>query len=199
MGASPGTKHQKSLHPKEPAILWAIGQSPSVRKVETLGIEWTGPKPWRLVLSRSRFAGTVEFVVEGELFIGSGKRHLTICPKNGVGLEALKQELAITLAKYRVDVEIKGEANMIAMDTQQVQSKECAKPVLTQEERWAYCVMIRDLVEVHKGSQQEVQDLRARAEELEGTMQQVQQEALDILALLAAANEPNEPNKSNKS
>ena len=186
--ALPGTKHSKTLDNRELAIITAIQRAPGVRKVETGPFTSTGPtRQVRLQLRVGAFAGSVQGGVRAWLFIGAGKRHLSICPENGVGLETLKQELGITLAKYRVRVEIRGEEKTMTMDVQQEQAKECVKHVPTHEERWAYCEMIYEQVKTRKGHEEKAKELRTKLAELENTMQQVQQEALEILALLAAA------------
>jgi len=175
--ALPGTKHTTALDRREPTILEDMQHAKGVRKFETMRCEWTGPtRQLRLELQPTPWA-TVEPVIEGWLFLGSGKRQVIICPEPKLPLHALRQQLASALHRHGVEVHVRGEKRM-AEHTMAV--KECW--VMTPDKAWPYCEA------VYRGVQQ-VRDLEERELELQLQLDdlRVQKQALQAQTLEALA------------
>lgn len=180
--ALPGTKHSTSLDRREPAILEAVRRAHGVRKVETMRCEWTGPtRAPRLELQRSPWA-TVNLVIEGWLFLGSGKRQVIICPEPELPLHALRQQLASALHRHGVEVHIKGEKRM-AEHTMAV--KECW--VVTPDKAWPYCEAVYRGVQQVRDLEERELELQLQLDDLRVQKQAIQTQTLEALAQVLKA------------
>lgn len=180
--ALPGTKHSTSLDRREPAILEAVRRAQGVRKIETMRCEWTGPtRQLRLVLQPTPWA-TVEPVVEGWLFLGSGKRQLIICPEPKLSVRALRQQLAGALRRHGVVVDIRGEK---PMEEEAMAIKECL--VVTPDKAWPYCEAVYQGVKQVKDLEEQELELQVQLDELRAQKQAIQAQTLEALAQVLKA------------
>lgn len=180
--ALPGTKHSTSLDRREPAILEAVRRAQGVRKIETMRCEWTGPtRQLRLELRATPWA-TVELVVEGWLFLGSGKRQLIICPEPELSLRALRQQLAGALRRHGVAVEIRGEKRM---EEHAMGVKECW--VVTQDKAWPYCEAVYRGVQQVRDLEERELELQLQLDDLRAQKQAIQAQTLEALAQVLKA------------
>ena len=180
--ALPGTKHSTTLDRREPAILEAVRRAQGVRKIETMRCEWTGPtREIRLELRRLPWA-TVEPVVEGWLFLGSGKRQLIICPEPKLPVHTLGQQLAGALRRHGVTVNIRGEKPMAE---QAMAIKECL--VVTPDKAWPYCEAVYQGVKQVKDLEERELELQLQLDDFRVQKQAIQAQTLQALAQVLKA------------
>lgn len=174
--ALPGTKHSTSLDRRERAILEAVQSAPSVRKMETSRLRWTGPSLPRLRLRPTIFAGTVESGVQGWLYLGSAKRLLLISPVRGVSLEALAQELALILVRYGIDVEIVGGETKKEEERMQI----AEWIVLNPQKSWVSAELVHAGVVQVKALEEQEFELQVRLEEISKQLEDIRRQRQEI-------------------
>jgi hypothetical protein len=196
----PGTDHTSTFNRREKAILEAVQCTPSIKKLKTGRMVRTGPtKQQRLQLRPMALAGTTKQLIEGWLFIGSGKRRLKLYPQPCISLEALRHELAARLERYGVTVEVRENSQREAEqeDTLRVIAQTASlspparkdhamqfpengqKPFLMTDDTWPYFELIAEHVKKFKLLQQEEDTLQAQLEQLHHQKQQVQKNVLE--------------------
>jgi hypothetical protein len=74
----PGTTHSTTLHRNECAILETVERVPSVKKLKSGRIENTKSSRTKLQLRPHQLAAKIDSIASGWLYIGGGKRQLTL-------------------------------------------------------------------------------------------------------------------------
>ena len=180
--ALPGTKHSTSLDRREPAILEAVRCTQGVRKLETMRCQWTGPtRQIRLMLQPTPWA-TAEPIVEGWLFLGSGKRQLIICPEPKLPVRTLGQQLAGALRRHGVVVDIRGEKPMAEQAMAITE-----RVVVTPDKAWPYCEAVYQGVKQVKDLEEQELELQVQLDELRAQKQAIQAQTLEALAQVLQA------------
>lgn len=174
--ALPGTKHSTVLDRRELAIVEAIVHTAGVKKLEPSRITWTGPSPLRLRLRAGIFSG----VLEAWLYIGCGKRLHLLCPEPGMKIEELAQNLAAALSRFGIKVEITNGGVPMYEEHESNQS-DSHQPVLTLEEKWAWCEMVYEGVKKAKEMEEEERMLEMQLEEKRSQRKRAQAETFEYL------------------
>ncbi len=172
----PGTDHSTTVDRQERPILEAIQGAPSVRKLKTCGINWTGSTyQKRLQLRPVEIAGTQKQIYEGQLFLGSRKRRIRIYPVPAATMEALCQELGAILDRRGVTVEGSPiHHNMEEPTMQQITTN--GHDPMNAEDLWDYCGLI-----MHDGEEQ-TKTLEAQEASLQAQLNTVRLKKQDVKA-----------------
>ncbi len=104
--ALPGTRHSQLLSREEVPIFTRIKSTTCIQKLKAEWFYHTGSRRKQLVIQPSNITGTYGLMVEGFLFIGSGKCKLRIYAAAGTTIEELGEEIRQLLAKYRIPVKL---------------------------------------------------------------------------------------------
>jgi hypothetical protein len=178
----PGTTHSTTLHRDECAILEAVKRTPGVKKMKSSRIENTRSSLVKLQLRPHPLAGKIESIFSAWLYIGGGKRLVTLYTTAAVTLEALRHELAKALDGFHIPVELFDDHAHSEEVTMSPYESSGPSPV-SKEQQWQYCVLIHNLVQLVRVHADEEAQLLAEAERVRALKLRAQEDALEALAL----------------
>lgn len=173
----PGTKHCSTLDRDERPILEAMRDTPGVRKIETGPFTAAPSKRRRLRLAPAH-GRTVQPVFIAWLFIGSGKRHVTLCPEHGVALPTVGRALALALARYDVHVEYPQEEQGME---QVIESLKVHGSGLTVEQQWACAERVYDGVQKVRALEEREALLEMELEDVRIQKKEARQKVFDLM------------------
>jgi hypothetical protein len=182
----PGTKHFKTLHRDEPAILGRVECLPLVKKLKSSIIENTNSSAVKLQLRPHPLAGKIESIVGGWLYIGGGKRKLTIYTTANVTIETLRDELAVALADYHVPIEVfESKSNQMGENTMAIgmqPDNHVQSSAPDKDHLLAICDLIADSVLRARSRLPEQNRLRAELDAVTAEIEQAHNDAISLLA-----------------
>src|SRR5215211_1210255 len=103
-GTLPGSDHTTTIHRQEAVIIYGIGSTPGITKVEPLRCQRTGSskKLLRLEHDSSR-----QGMLQAWLYLGPMKRLLLIGIHHLATVQSIHEALRYTLRRFKVEVHIR--------------------------------------------------------------------------------------------